>query len=70
MRRDSVVRADDRADALSRYLEPRVYQRNRALDTTMGLTPLEGLAMGTRSGDVDPSLLLFLQQREGLSLRK
>jgi acetate kinase len=34
----------------------------------MGLTPLEGLVMGTRSGDVDPSLLLFLQQREGLRL--
>jgi acetate kinase len=34
----------------------------------MGLTPLEGLVMGTRSGDVDPSLLLFLQEHEGLRL--
>ena len=34
----------------------------------MGLTPLEGLVMGTRSGDVDPSLLFFLQEREGLRL--
>jgi acetate kinase len=43
-------------------------KNGQSVDTTMGLTPLEGLAMGTRSGDVDPSLLLFLQQREGLSL--
>jgi len=43
-------------------------KHGRSVDTTMGLTPLEGLVMGTRSGDVDPSLLLFLQQREGLRL--
>jgi acetate kinase len=36
----------------------------------MGLTPLEGVVMGTRSGDVDPSLHLFLHEREGLSLRE
>ena len=45
-------------------------KNGRSVDTTMGLTPLEGLAMGTRSGDVDPSLLLFLQQREGLRLEE
>jgi acetate kinase len=39
----------------------------RSVDTSMGLTPLEGLVMGTRCGDVDPGLLLYLQQREGLS---
>jgi acetate kinase len=43
-------------------------KNGRSVDTTMGLTPLEGLVMGTRSGDVDPSLLLFLQEREGLRL--
>ena len=43
-------------------------KNGQSVDTTMGLTPLEGLVMGTRSGDVDPSLLLFLQEREGLSL--
>ena len=43
-------------------------KHGRSVDTTMGLTPLEGLVMGTRSGDVDPSLLLFLQQREGIRL--
>ncbi len=43
-------------------------KNGRSVDTTMGLTPLEGLVMGTRSGDVDPSLLLLLQQREGLKL--
>ena len=40
----------------------------QSVDTTMGLTPLEGLVMGTRSGDVDPSLLLFLQEHAGLTL--
>ncbi|MBP3041997.1 acetate kinase [Arthrobacter jiangjiafuii] len=36
----------------------------RSIDTSMGFTPLEGLVMGTRSGDVDPSILVFLL-REG-----
>ncbi|HEX6271950.1 MAG TPA: acetate kinase [Polyangiaceae bacterium] len=40
----------------------------RSVDTTMGLTPLEGLVMGTRSGDVDPNLHDFLVDRAGLSL--
>lgn len=43
-------------------------QGGRSLDTSMGLTPLEGLMMGTRSGDVDPHLPGFLAQREGISL--
>ncbi|WP_286267189.1 acetate kinase [Thalassotalea atypica] len=37
----------------------------RSVDTSMGLTPLEGVAMGTRSGDIDPGLLLHLQQELG-----
>lgn len=40
----------------------------QSVDTTMGLTPLEGLVMGTRSGDVDPSLHEFLANQEGYSL--
>jgi acetate kinase len=43
-------------------------QGGRSVDTTMGLTPLEGLVMGTRSGDVDPNLHLFLSERTGQSL--
>jgi acetate kinase len=39
----------------------------RSLDTSMGLTPLEGLIMGTRSGDVDPSLPGFLARQEGVA---
>lgn len=39
----------------------------RAVDTSMGFTPLEGLIMGTRSGDLDPSIPLFLVGRERLS---
>jgi acetate kinase len=42
--------------------------RGRSVDNTMGLTPLEGLMMGTRSGDVDPSLPLFLAREEKLSI--
>ncbi|HAI22052.1 MAG TPA: acetate kinase [Clostridiales bacterium UBA8153] len=38
----------------------------RCIDTSMGFTPLEGLVMGTRSGDVDPSLVLYAQQALGL----
>jgi acetate kinase len=40
----------------------------RSVATTMGFTPLEGLVMATRSGDVDPGLLLWLQQQGGLSV--
>ena len=39
-----------------------------SLDTTMGMTPLEGLVMGTRSGDLDPGILEYLHHKEGLSL--
>jgi acetate kinase len=38
----------------------------RSVDTTMGFTPLEGLVMATRSGSVDPGLVLWLQRRGGL----
>ena len=37
-----------------------------SVDTSMGLTPTEGLMMGTRSGDVDPGALIYLMEREGL----
>lgn len=40
----------------------------KSVDTSMGLTPLEGLIMGTRSGDMDPSILQFLAEKENLSL--
>jgi acetate kinase len=39
-----------------------------SIDTSMGFTPLEGLVMGTRSGDLDPSILDFLYHKDGLSL--
>jgi acetate kinase len=42
----------------------------RSIETSMGFTPLEGLLMGTRSGDVDPSLLEFLSHKEGTSLQE
>lgn len=39
-----------------------------SIDTTMGLTPLDGLVMGTRSGDVDPGLIAYLAERTGIGL--
>ncbi len=39
----------------------------KCVDTSMGLTPLEGLIMGTRSGDMDPAIIGFLAQKEGKS---
>lgn len=45
-------------------------QGGRCLDTSMGLTPLEGLVMGTRSGDVDPAIPFFLAKNLNLSLEK
>jgi acetate kinase len=41
--------------------------KGRSIDTSMGLTPLEGLVMGTRSGDVDPALILHLRRTRNLS---
>jgi acetate kinase len=38
-----------------------------SIDTSMGFTPLEGLVMGTRSGDLDPSIMSFLAEKEGVS---
>jgi acetate kinase len=40
----------------------------RSVDTSMGFTPLEGLVMGTRSGDLDPAVILHIMAREELSL--
>jgi acetate kinase len=40
----------------------------KSIDTSMGLTPLEGLIMGTRSGDVDPGVIFFLHRELGLSI--
>lgn len=39
----------------------------RSVDTSMGLTPLEGLIMGTRSGDIDPAVVTFIMQKENLT---
>ena len=39
----------------------------KSVDTSMGLTPLAGIPMGTRSGDIDPSIVTFLMKQEGLT---
>jgi acetate kinase len=42
----------------------------KSIDTSMGFTPLEGLLMGTRSGDLDPAVVIFLQRKLKLSAKK
>ncbi len=44
-------------------------KHGRSLDTSMGFTPVDGLIMGTRTGDIDPGVLLFLADKEHLSLK-
>lgn len=41
-------------------------KEGKSIDTSMGFTPLEGLAMGTRSGDLDPAILSFIMEKEKL----
>lgn len=43
-------------------------KNGKCVDTSMGLTPLEGLIMGTRSGDIDPAIMEFIAKKENLSL--
>lgn len=42
-------------------------KRGQSIDTSMGMTPLEGLVMGTRSGDVDPAVLNLISSKEGMT---
>ncbi|HON54204.1 MAG TPA: acetate kinase [Bacteroidales bacterium] len=42
-------------------------KNGKSIDTSMGFTPLEGVIMGTRCGDIDPGIITFIQEREGLS---
>ena len=43
-------------------------ENGESVDTSMGLTPLEGLVMGTRSGDIDPAILEFIAKKEDLDI--
>src|SRR5271170_7598875 len=45
-------------------------KEGRSMDTSMGLTPLEGLVMSTRSGDVDPGALLYLLEQKKMSAKE
>ena len=45
-------------------------QKGESINPSMGLTPLEGLVMGTRGGDIDPSVLEFLHHKEGMSFQE
>lgn len=45
-------------------------EHGKSIDTSMGFTPLEGLAMGTRSGDIDPAILSFVMAKENLNIEE
>ncbi|HEY0209829.1 acetate kinase [Acerihabitans sp.] len=45
-------------------------RNGKSVDTSMGLTPLEGLVMGTRSGDLDPAIIFFLHNAMGMSVEQ
>lgn len=45
-------------------------QKGKSIDTTMGFTPLEGLMMNTRSGSIDPGIIEYLMEHEGISPKK
>jgi acetate kinase len=63
-----VGKAPDQLNLVTLHLESgcsaTAIARGRSVDNTMGVTPLEGLMMGTRSGDIDPSLPAFLAESE------
>jgi acetate kinase len=44
-------------------------KEGKSIDTSMGFTPLEGLIMGTRSGDIDPAIVFYLTERVGLAVQ-
>ena len=45
-------------------------KNGKCFDTSMGLTPLEGLVMGTRSGDLDPALLCYVMKKTGMTIQE
>ncbi len=45
-------------------------KNGKSVDTSMGLTPLEGLIMGTRSGDIDPAIMEFIAKKENMSIEE
>ncbi|DAB33346.1 MAG TPA: acetate kinase [Sulfurospirillum sp. UBA12182] len=45
-------------------------ENGKSIDTSMGLTPLEGLIMGTRSGDLDPAILFYLSRKKGYDINE
>ena len=45
-------------------------KNGKSIDTSMGFTPLEGLVMGSRCGDIDPAIVFYLMEKEGLSYKE
>ncbi len=45
-------------------------EKGKSVDTTMGMTPLAGIAMGTRSGDIDPAIIEFIGEKESLTVKE
>ena len=64
----------DRTDVITLHLgngcSAAAIKGGNSVDTSMGLTPLEGLVMGTRAGDIDPAIIDFIGAKEGLSAQE
>ena len=64
----------DQCNIVSMHLESgcsvTAIRKGKSIDNTMGLTPLEGLMMGTRSGDIDPSVVSLLMKDEAMSIEE
>lgn len=45
-------------------------ENGKSIDTSMGLTPLAGVAMGTRSGDIDPSIVEVISEKENMNVKE
>ena len=58
----------DRMHILETELLSAAVVNGKCVDTSMGLTPLEGLVMGTRSGDIDPAIMEFIAKKENLDI--
>jgi acetate kinase len=70
--REMLGKAKDEANLITAHLgngcSITAIEKGKSIDTSMGFTPLEGLLMGTRCGDIDPAIILYLMSKDELTL--
>jgi acetate kinase len=70
--REMLGKAKDEANLITAHLgngcSITAIEKGKSIDTSMGFTPLEGLLMGTRCGDIDPAIILYLMSKDELAL--